>query len=96
MIEIPKCDSCSTDEFLDYMVKDALWLSVAKPREVLCLKCFEARLGRKVQLLDLKPCPLTYDMFLGAYIAGNTAEPPPEQVLLYAQGYVVDRREFKW
>jgi len=37
-----------------YMVHDKLWLSVAHKKAILCLSCFQKRLGRKVTRDDLK------------------------------------------
>jgi hypothetical protein len=35
-----------------FKVKDKLWISCAKPKDMLCFDCFENRLGRKLVLSD--------------------------------------------
>lgn len=47
-----KCLDCG---FLDDcpMVHNELWLSVANKKDVLCLDCFEKRIGRLIKLEDL-------------------------------------------
>ncbi len=90
------CDDCGTSNMEMYMIRHKLWLSVAANRDILCLPCFEARLGRKVTLHDLLPCTVTHTMFLGAYVAGNTPDLPPVEVLLHASSYVNDERTFNY
>lgn len=48
------CIDCGKKYPNIYMVHDALWLSVAAKRDILCLSCFQKRLGRKVTRDDLK------------------------------------------
>jgi hypothetical protein len=38
------------------MVKDALWKEFGVGNKVLCLKCFERRLGREIRFEDLTDC----------------------------------------
>jgi hypothetical protein len=46
------------------MLLERVWGSVAKGRELLCIACFEKRLGRELTLDDLHPCPATEPIFL--------------------------------
>lgn len=51
-----KCNTCPTDvnphENTMIILPDALWLSIAKKEELLCVECIEKRLGRKITLED--------------------------------------------
>jgi hypothetical protein len=50
------CEECG--EFSElFMVEDSLWMSVAKRLEIICLPCFESRLGRRVIVDDLRRMP---------------------------------------
>ena len=53
-----KCEDCSGD--IDCpMIHDETWDSKATQETLLCLSCFETRLGRAISLEDLRPCPWT-------------------------------------
>ncbi|MEO6304820.1 MAG: zeta toxin family protein [Bacteroidia bacterium] len=52
------CETCGDEIWSDenmVMLKNNLWLSIAKKEEVLCDLCIEKRLGRSLQLQDLLP-----------------------------------------
>ena len=52
------CQECKTDIWSDInmvMLKEELWLSIADKKDVLCDKCIEKRLGRKLNKKDLMP-----------------------------------------
>ena len=67
------CDCCGRPEPPMYDLVDELWLSRALANELLCIDCFQARLGRKVVWDDLKPdAMLTKDMELGLRIRGQS------------------------
>lgn len=38
------------------MLEEAVWLSIARKEEVLCIGCTEKRLGRRIMPVDLKRC----------------------------------------
>lgn len=48
-----------------FSILDVIWITVAPTTIVLCLECFERRLGRLVVPSDLKPSPLTEELKLG-------------------------------
>ena len=58
------CKDCNIEIFVDknmVMIKDDLWLSISKnPKDALCDKCMELKLGRKITEQDFKspgiPC----------------------------------------
>jgi hypothetical protein len=68
-----RCRDCGVNEPPMFVVHDDIWLSVAPKQAVLCLTCFENRLGRPVVPLDLKPCGVTETFKLGheIYSRGN-------------------------
>lgn len=78
MWKIPACDNCEKHAPVMVMLKDELWLTIAPHPErrgmsgILCFNCIELRLGRRVTLMDLKPCGITDDMMLGVHIAAQT------------------------
>ena len=70
------------------MIKNEIWKTVAEKKNILCLPCFEHRLGRRVTLYDLYPCQLTELMFLGAYVGSASKEAlPVDEMLLNAVKY---------
>jgi hypothetical protein len=40
------------------MLMDEVWESIAKTQELLCTGCVESRLGRELEIADLKVCPM--------------------------------------
>jgi hypothetical protein len=42
------CQDCSTNKPGFFMVKDVLWHATVPEHGVICLRCFELRLGRRV------------------------------------------------
>lgn len=60
-----RCHDCGKDtseDFKDYfMVKHELWKQWGVGRKLLCMDCFEKRLGRKLTKDDLLPdCLINY------------------------------------
>ena len=53
-----KCETCGSifngSEGQMVMLRDDLWLKIAKKKEMLCASCIERRLGRKISAGDLK------------------------------------------
>jgi len=58
--------SCGTRAFL-FMIHDHLWLSIAAddPRQILCVTCVEARLGRQLTPADFTPARLNAPILWG-------------------------------
>lgn len=46
------CDDCGGGHGESYMLHDAVWLSVAPDDALLCIVCFEKRLGRRLVRAD--------------------------------------------
>lgn len=59
------CGDCGGDPVPMFVVHDELWFSVAKRKELLCVGCFEKRLGRRLLGSDLKECGITRELRLG-------------------------------
>ncbi len=53
------CNICGDHVPFVFMLRDELWLSIARKNELLCIPCTEFRLGRKLVMNDFKPCGLT-------------------------------------
>lgn len=55
-----RCVDCGKDTSADsrdyFMVKDELWDKYGVGRKLLCVGCFEKRLGRKLRREDLTDC----------------------------------------
>lgn len=62
------CIDCKQEEPTLFMVKNDLWISVAEKRDILCIDCFEHRLGRPILPDDLLDCGVTRVMKLGVTI----------------------------
>ncbi len=88
------CDDCDTSDMEMFVLLDSVWLSIADKKDLLCLRCTEKRLGRKVTLYDLKPCSLSTMVMLGAYIGNNTETLPPDEFLLDASSFIKGHKEF--
>lgn len=60
MTKLFSCKNCNVDDFDIVMIKDELWLSIAKQEDFLCDKCMEKALGRSITEADFKspgiPC----------------------------------------
>lgn len=55
------CEKCGiniVDTNNYYMTKDSVWTSKADKDELLCIKCFESRIGRKLTVGDLIIAPI--------------------------------------
>lgn len=65
------CQDCQQLAPALFMVRDELWASTGL-KGIICLSCFEKRIGREVLLDDLKPCSVTEEMLLGAKIVQRT------------------------
>ena len=46
-----KCGECGKD-FRMFMVKNFLWESAGLREEMICMNCFEEKIGRKLKLKD--------------------------------------------
>jgi hypothetical protein len=59
------CKDCGIDTFKGaknyYMVTDLVWnkYGLGEKRGMLCIKCLETRMDRKLQKKDILDCPLT-------------------------------------
>ena len=55
-----RCADCGKDTSEDlkdyFMVRDNLWAEYGVGRKLLCMDCFEKRLGRKLRKEDLTDC----------------------------------------
>jgi hypothetical protein len=67
-----RCGDCGMNVPPMVILKDAVWLSIAKKEEHLCPDCMEKRLGRRIVWGDLKPCGITGMMVTGVRIAAQT------------------------
>lgn len=69
-----KCQTCKTEIYVGenmVMLKDDLWLSIAKKEDILCDECIEDLLGRKIISSDLKYSSDKTWLGLGGKIPGN-------------------------
>lgn len=69
-----KCQKCSKKIYVGenmVMLKDDLWLSIANEKDILCDKCIEELLGRKLTGYDLKYSTDNTWLGLGGRIPGN-------------------------
>jgi hypothetical protein len=59
-----KCCHCGGNNH-PYMVKDDLWLRIAKNKKnrFICLICFEQKMGRSLHLSDFTQAPINYGCF---------------------------------
>lgn len=57
------CQDCKTHDLDGFMVHDALWRSLCL-KGVICLSCFENRLGRKITKADLMRVPINRHLLL--------------------------------
>ena len=59
------CPDCGKNTNIDnkdyYMVTDELWHKHGNGEGMICVDCFEKRLGRKLTKNDIKHCPLTME-----------------------------------
>jgi len=53
-----ECHDCESEDFQYYSVKNELWEQYGFGLGLLCLPCFEKRLGRKLTKDDFIDCPL--------------------------------------
>ena len=54
-----RCKYCKEVDFDMFMVNDILWLKVAtKKKDLICIKCFESKLGRSLVLKDFTKVPV--------------------------------------
>lgn len=51
-----KCPDCGKPWPDMFVVHDPLWKEFGVGKGVICLGCFESRMGRKLIVTDLKPC----------------------------------------
>lgn len=62
------CMDCRQPEPMTFVVHDVLWAAAGLTKGVICPKCFEARIGRKLEITDLKVCPANEPIFYGSLI----------------------------
>jgi len=58
------CDDCKKENPEQFMAKEAVWKSIARDSEFLCLDCFQKRLGRNLNSDDFpwgNPCNIIND-----------------------------------
>jgi hypothetical protein len=79
-----RCGDCGMNVPPMVILKDAVWLSIAKKEEHLCPDCMEKRLGRRIVWGDLKPCGITGMMVTGVRIAAQTIYSQNTQGILEA------------
>jgi len=73
-----ECKDCQENTFIKkeyYMLHDEVWTSVASKFEMLCVGCFENRLGRKLDSDDFVKLPINYGCMF------------PQSDLLYSRLY---------
>ena len=91
------CDDCNIIDMNSFMVQDHIWESITTNKEIiLCIKCAEKRLGRRITLHDLKPCNISDMMFMGAYIGQATTNMPKEDILLDSHKWWAGHRYYDY
>ena len=68
-IAYTQCLDCGEPEPLMFMVDEDYWLHVGLKDGIICIPCYEKRLGRPLHILDLKPCAINEAIFYG-YLMG--------------------------
>ena len=54
------CIDCGSDDLDCPMIKDELWISIGNnERTLMCLNCFEKRIGRLIKIEDFRSCKWT-------------------------------------
>lgn len=88
------CKDCKENRDM-FMVRDELWQQVSgvDHKHVLCLPCFEQRLGRQIQFADLKDCAGNLLTFLDGYYRYTDPDAIPEVHL--GGGLVATRRHVR-
>lgn len=59
-----RCRDCKKEDDINFMIKDSVWLSVAKDSDILCLDCFQKRIKRELTPQDFDwglPCNILED-----------------------------------
>jgi len=56
MVRDKPCKDCGVSESIMYMVNDLLWQIHGVGSDILCIRCFCKRLGRKLDRRDLLDC----------------------------------------
>ena len=83
MWRIPVCDDCRLESPTMIMLKNSLWSLIAESKEILCYKCIENRLGRKLTLDDLKFSRMLREGMLIAKVALQSSDREIERFLAY-------------
>ncbi len=67
------CLDCNRSNPWTFVVNDHLWLKGMKedPNEHICQDCFEKRIGRVIEIKDLKPCGWSRPIFKLLYSDGE-------------------------
>lgn len=63
------CMDCRQADPMMFWVEDDVWQAAGLSRGIICLPCFETRLGRKLVIQDFKPVPMNDAIFTG-YLMG--------------------------
>lgn len=65
-----RCHDCGKIYPAMFMLKDEIWDSMVPFGQIcqLCLSCAEKRLGRPIVFEDLRPCVISDQMLIGAYL----------------------------
>ena len=63
------CHDCGKLHPAMFMLRDEVWDAIAVGSADLCFGCAEKRLGRPIVFEDLRPCMISDDMLIGAYLA---------------------------
>ena len=69
-IDHTKCQDCGEPEPMAFMVDEDFWLHVGLKDGIVCIPCYEKRLGRPLCILDFRICALNEAIFYG-YVMGH-------------------------
>lgn len=58
-----ECKQCTYDPDCP-MLRDAVWNTIAGPKDLLCMQCAESRLKRRLVVNDLYPCAANHATFV--------------------------------
>lgn len=63
------CMDCRQADPMSFWVEDDVWQAAGLNRGIICIPCFETRVGRKLTIQDFKPVPMNDPIFFG-YLLG--------------------------
>lgn len=58
MASMGRCQSCGTGNLAPYMVRDEVWSAAGFREGLACVRCVQARLGRRLTLDDFADLPV--------------------------------------